>query len=161
MSYRLARHVNGPLRPCESTPTAGLAPCVRGACADWLNECTFRGGRFNVSTHTDAAFLNCAFVSCSFFDTTFERCKMVGSMFDRCAFNLLKVIGGNWSFVGLPGADLSSAELKYAIITIDQAIVLATALGGDVRVREPTTYSATRIPQPPVPSPERQVPPLS
>ncbi len=151
-----------------------------------FDECTFRGGRFNVSTHTDAAFLNCT--ACSFFDATFERCKMVGSTFDRCNFSMMKAIGGNWSFVGLPGAHLGNAsfdgtnmrevdlvctdftggklinaeltgtwfhhanlsgcdlrgsnlisvdpattELKNAIITIDQAIVLATALGLDVR----------------------------
>jgi fluoroquinolone resistance protein len=109
-------------------------------------------------------------------------------MFDRCTFNLLKVVGGDWSFVGLPGADLRTAsftgvrmrevdlvgarcegstlrdddlsgswfhranlsrcdlrgsdvsavdpltvELGGAIITFDQAVVLATALGLDVR----------------------------
>ncbi|HEX2312528.1 MAG TPA: pentapeptide repeat-containing protein [Thermomonospora sp.] len=69
-------------------------------------ECTFRGVRFNASTHVDAAFVNCTFVRCSFFDATFTGCKLVGSMFDGCSYGLLKVSGGDWSFTGLPGADL-------------------------------------------------------
>jgi fluoroquinolone resistance protein len=39
------------------------------------------------------------------------RCKLMGSMFDDCTYNLLKVEGGDWSFVGLPGADLRGTEL--------------------------------------------------
>jgi uncharacterized protein YjbI with pentapeptide repeats len=46
-----------------------------------------------------------------FFDATFTDCKFVGSRFDRCTFDLLKVRGGNWSFVSLSRADLSSATL--------------------------------------------------
>ncbi|SDY25940.1 Uncharacterized protein YjbI, contains pentapeptide repeats [Modestobacter sp. DSM 44400] len=72
-----------------------------------FDECTFRDCRFNLSTHTDAAFLNCTFTGCSFFDATFVDCKVAGSMFDRCTFGLFTVRGGDWSFVGLPGADLS------------------------------------------------------
>ena len=60
-----------------------------------FEECTFRGVRFNASTHTDAAFVNCTFVRCSLFDTTFTRCKMVGSLFDDCAHSLMKVVGGD------------------------------------------------------------------
>ncbi|BCB90319.1 pentapeptide repeat-containing protein [Phytohabitans suffuscus] len=71
-----------------------------------FTECVFSDCRFNASTHTDAAFVNCAFTNCSFFDATFTGCKLVGSAFDRCTFGLLKVTGGDWSFVGLPGADL-------------------------------------------------------
>src|SRR3954454_15186405 len=77
-----------------------------------FDECTFRGVRFNASTHTDAAFVNCTFVRCSFFDTTFTRCKLMGSWFDDCTYSLMKVTGGDWSFVGLPGADLRGAELS-------------------------------------------------
>ena len=119
----------------------------------------------------------------------FTDCKFVGSMFDRCSFDVIRVTGGNWSFVGLPGADLRQAifqgvrmreadltgarcqgaslrdvdlsgallhsadfsgcdlrgsdlsalepgtvELKGAIITLEQTIVVAEALGLDVRV---------------------------
>jgi uncharacterized protein YjbI with pentapeptide repeats len=71
-----------------------------------FDGCTFRGVRFNASTHTDSAFLNCTFRSCTFFDTTFTRCKAVGSTFDRCTFSSLSVVGGDWSFAGLAGADL-------------------------------------------------------
>ena len=74
-----------------------------------FNACTFRGIRFNASAHIDAAFTNCTFVDCNFFDVHFTRCKLVGSTFARCAFDLLAVEGGDWSLVGLPGADLRKA----------------------------------------------------
>ena len=154
-----------------------------------FTECTFRNGRFNVSAHDGAAFVNCTFANCNFFDARFTGCKLVGSRFDRCTFDVMKVVGGNWSFVGLPGADLRSAsfrgvqmreadltgarfqgatlrdvdlsgawlhgadlsrcdlrgsdlsglqpesvEMRGAVITIDQTIVIAEALGLDVRV---------------------------
>ena len=153
-----------------------------------FTDCTFRGVRFNASSHKDGAFLNCTFVRCGFFDATFTGCKFVGSMFDGCTYDLMKVKGGDWSFTGLPGADLRRAsftdvrmreadltgaqcagaelrgvdlsgaslhkadfsrcdlrgsdlssldpftvELRRAMIDPYQAIVLATALGLDVR----------------------------
>lgn len=79
-----------------------------------FTECTFRRVRFDVSVHTDAAFLNCTFRGCSFFDTRFAECKLVGSTFDRCTFDLTRVDGGNWSFVGLAGADLRRATFRGA-----------------------------------------------
>jgi fluoroquinolone resistance protein len=75
-----------------------------------FTECTFRGVRLNVSAHTSTAFLNCTFARCTFFNATFTGCKLTGSMFDRCSYGPLTVAGGDWSFVGLPGADLSSAS---------------------------------------------------
>ncbi len=154
-----------------------------------FEECTFRRVRFNASIHRDAAFVNCTFVSCNFFDSRLTQCKVVGSMFDGCQFDHLQVVDGDWSFAGLPGADLRKAsflrtrlreadltgarcqggsirdvdlsgawlhsadfsrcdlrgsdlsaldpanvQLKGAIITIDQSIVIAEALGLDVRV---------------------------
>ena len=153
-----------------------------------FTECTFRRTKFNVSVHTSAAFVNCTFVNCDFFDARFTDCKLVGSMFERCTFDMLQVAGGNWSHVGLPGADLRHAsfrgvrmreadltgarlegatlrdvdlsgawlgaarlsrcdlrgsdlgaldpgqvELAGAIVTFEQALVIATALGLDVR----------------------------
>ncbi len=153
-----------------------------------FSECTFRRAQFNCSVHTDAAFLNCTFIACSFFDARFTDCKLIGSMFDRCSYDLIQVAGGNWSHVGLPGADLRKAvlrgvrlreadltgarcqgsairdadlsgawlhsanfsdcdlrgsdlsalepehvQLKGAIVTYEQALVLAAALGLDVR----------------------------
>ena len=71
-----------------------------------FSECTFRRARFNASVHTDAAFMNCTFTNCNFFDAQFHQCKLVGSMFDRCTFEITKVVGGNWSLVGLPAARL-------------------------------------------------------
>ncbi|WP_024285785.1 pentapeptide repeat-containing protein [Cellulomonas sp. KRMCY2] len=84
----------------EVTDTGGL-----------FEECTFSNVRFNVSVHTDAAFTNCTFTRCSFFDARFERCKLIGSVFDSCAFDITRVTGGNWSFVGLARADLTSATV--------------------------------------------------
>jgi uncharacterized protein YjbI with pentapeptide repeats len=76
-----------------------------------FDECTFRTVRFNVSAHVDAAFANCTFSGCTFFGASFQGCKFVGSRFERCTFERLVVVGGDWSFVGLPGADLRTAEL--------------------------------------------------
>ncbi|MFF8958808.1 pentapeptide repeat-containing protein [Streptomyces sp. NPDC014894] len=75
-----------------------------------FDECTFSGVKFNASRHTNAAFTNCVFKGCGFFDTSFEQCKAVGSLFQQCTFGLLRVTGGDWSFTGLPGADLRRAS---------------------------------------------------
>ncbi|MFF3263556.1 pentapeptide repeat-containing protein [Streptomyces sp. NPDC002932] len=77
-----------------------------------FDHCTFRGVRFNVSRHSGAAFTNCTFSHCVFFDTRFADCKLVGSLFQQCTFSLFEVSGGDWSFVGLPGADLRKASLR-------------------------------------------------
>lgn len=153
-----------------------------------FTECTFRRAKFNVSVHRNAAFVNCTFQNCNFYDARFTGCKLVGSLFDRCTFDNLAVEGGNWSFAGLPGADLRTARfrgvqmreadltgarlqgavlrdvelggaslhradlskcdlrgsdlsavdpettvLRGAVITIDQTITIAEALGLDVR----------------------------
>jgi uncharacterized protein YjbI with pentapeptide repeats len=153
-----------------------------------FTECTFRRSRFNASAHVGAAFVNCTFKACRFFNTSFTQCKFVGSMFDGCAIEMLTVVGGDWSFAGLPGADLRTTSflgtrlreadltgarcqggslrdvdlsgawlhsadfsncdlrgsdlsaiepenvaLKGAVITVQQSITLAQALGLDVR----------------------------
>lgn len=77
-----------------------------------FSECTFRRVQFNCSSHQDGAFVNCTFANCSFFETTFVGCKLMGSTFDRCTFDLMRVSGGNWSHVGLPGADLRKATFE-------------------------------------------------
>ncbi|QIS08740.1 pentapeptide repeat-containing protein [Nocardia arthritidis] len=71
-----------------------------------FTECAFRNVNFSQSVHRSTAFLNCTFTACRFFETEFTTCKLTGSMFDRCTFTLFEAIGGDWSFVGLPGADL-------------------------------------------------------
>jgi fluoroquinolone resistance protein len=153
-----------------------------------FTDCTFRRSRFNCSRHSDAAFVNCTFINCNFFEAHFSECKLVGSMFDRCTYDLMQVTGGNWSHVGLPGADFRKAsftgtrlreadltgvqcqgaamrdldlsgawlhgaklskcdlrgsdlgalepenvDLRGAIVTYEQALVIAVALGLDVR----------------------------
>ena len=97
-----------------------------------FEECTFAGVRLNASVHTDAAFVNCTFTRCAFFDARLLRCKMVGSRFDRCTFEALVVDGGNWGFVGLPGADLRSA--RFARTRLREAdLTGARCQGGSVR----------------------------
>jgi fluoroquinolone resistance protein len=162
----------------ETTSTGGLV----------FEGCVFRDAGFNLSEHTGAAFVNCTFTGCDFFGAKFNDCKFVGSTFDRCTFDQLTVDGGDWSFVGLPGADLHAAafegvrmretdltgvnakggvlrkcdlsasmlnraqldrcdlrgsdvsaidpwnvSLRAAVITWEQAVVLAAAMGLDVR----------------------------
>lgn len=77
-----------------------------------FNACRFVDCRFGGVELTKCAFLNCTFVGCRFFDAKFAGCKFVGSMFDRCNFDNMHAEGGDWSFVGLPGADLSRATFK-------------------------------------------------
>ncbi|MEQ1781784.1 MAG: pentapeptide repeat-containing protein [Hyphomonadaceae bacterium] len=75
-----------------------------------FNRCTFRRTRFNSSVHEDTAFLNCTFVGVNFFDVRFVRCKLMGSVFEGCAFEIMQVKDGDWSFAGLARADLCSAQ---------------------------------------------------
>lgn len=153
-----------------------------------FTECTFRRAKLNCSRHVDGAFVNCTFVNCDFFEAHFTDCKLVGSMFDRCTFDLMQAAGGNWSHVGMPAADLRRAtftrvrlreadltgvrlegaelrdcdlsgawltranltdcdlrgsdlsaldpldvELRGAVVTLEQALVIAARLGLDVR----------------------------
>ena len=79
-----------------------------------FEDCTFRDVRFNVSHHSRSGFLNCTFAGCNFFETTFTGCKLVGSSFNRCKLDLLKISDGDWSFVGLAGADLRTATIDGA-----------------------------------------------
>ncbi len=60
----------------------------------------------------NAAFVNNTFTRCSFFDATFTGYRLVGSMFDGCTFGLLEVDGEDWSFTGLPGADLQRSVVQ-------------------------------------------------
>jgi fluoroquinolone resistance protein len=83
----------------ESRSTGGLA----------FTECVFRRAQFSQAVHTSAAFLNCTFLDCDFFGASFVECKFLGSMFSRCRFERMTVRGGDWSFVGLPGAKLGTA----------------------------------------------------
>jgi fluoroquinolone resistance protein len=103
-----------------------------------FDECTFAGVRFNASRHTGAAFTNCTFRNCTFFDTRFTDCKLVGSVFQRCTFNLFQVSGGDWSYVGLPGADLRQAtiedvrmrEADLSAARLEKAVLTGTDLSG-------------------------------
>ncbi len=101
----------GALPRHEKAEFAGLDLCETDLQGVEFSECTFRDARFNCSQQTDVAYLNCTFVNCTFFDATFTRCKMVGSHFERCTFDIMTVDGGDWSFTHLARADLGSATL--------------------------------------------------
>ncbi|MEV6305745.1 pentapeptide repeat-containing protein [Actinoplanes sp. NPDC051861] len=96
------------LRSHEGVTFADLDLCETEVRGVEFSGCTFRDARFNCSQQDDVAFLNCTFVNCTFFDATFTDCKMVGSGFERCTFDIMTVEGGDWSFVVLHRADLSS-----------------------------------------------------
>lgn len=76
-----------------------------------FTACTFGDVRFNASRHTDSAFLRCTFTRCNLFETEFAGCKLTGSTFHQSALRPLKVLGGDWSFVGLSGADLRGVTI--------------------------------------------------
>ncbi|WP_406000176.1 pentapeptide repeat-containing protein [Streptomyces sp. NBC_00829] len=103
-----------------------------------FDECTFSGVKFNASRHTSAAFTNCTFKRCSFFDTRFDQCKAVGSLFQQCTFGAFVVSGGDWSYTGLPGADLRKAvfdgvRMREADLTaarLEEATVTGVDLSG-------------------------------
>ncbi|MBO9524483.1 MAG: pentapeptide repeat-containing protein [Nocardioidaceae bacterium] len=109
-----------------------------------FEECTFRDTDLNAVAFTDSAFVNCTFVKSSLFGARFTGCKLTGSMFDRCRFGALEVTGGDWSFTGLPGADLRGSDLsavdpvanplRNAVVDLDQAVVLVRSLGLEVGV---------------------------
>ena len=103
-----------------------------------FEDCTFRDVDLNASRHVDTAFVNCTFTRCSFFGARLEGCKLTGSTFDRCRFGSLEVHGGNWGFVGLPGADLRrtsfrDVRMREADLTgarLQDAALLRVDLGG-------------------------------
>lgn len=84
-----------------------------GHCTQFT-DCTFRSGTFDAARFSDGAFENCTFVRCSFFGTEFTECKFIGTVFNDCDLAQLRVTGGNWSFVGLPAADLRRASFDGA-----------------------------------------------
>src|SRR5690606_7151239 len=77
-----------------------------------FTDCTLRGVRVNATSHTDAALLHCTFVRRGLFDAAFTGCQLVGRQVASGTSDLLKVDGGDWSFTGLQGADLSRAAFK-------------------------------------------------
>jgi fluoroquinolone resistance protein len=103
-----------------------------------FDTCTFAGVKFNASVHTGAAFINCTFKRCTFFDTKFTDCKMVGSLFRQSTYTLFEVTGGDWSFVGLPGADLRQAtfdgvrmrEVDLTAARLEKASLTGSDLSG-------------------------------
>jgi len=77
-----------------------------------FTDCSFGNVRFNASKHTDSAFTGCTFKRCNLFDAEFEGCKLVGSSFTECELRPMRVLGGDWSFAGLPGADLRGTSFQ-------------------------------------------------
>ena len=76
-----------------------------------FDRCTFHGCRFNASTHRSSAFVACDFRRASFFDATFEGCKLLGSVFAECTLRPIKVLGGQWHGVTIRGTNLTKLDL--------------------------------------------------
>jgi fluoroquinolone resistance protein len=93
-----------------------------------FTECIFRGTQFGRSSHSGALFANCVFIDCDFFGATFTDCKFLGSSFFRCKFDRLKVAGGDWSFVALPGADLRTSTFEN--VRMHEADLTGARCGG-------------------------------
>lgn len=75
-------------------------------------DCVFGNVRFNASQHVDTAFTGCTFARCNLFDAEFSGCKLVGSRFTECSLRPMRVLGGDWSFTGLAGADLRGVKFQ-------------------------------------------------
>ncbi|MCX5069500.1 pentapeptide repeat-containing protein [Micromonospora lupini] len=94
---------------CEFFDVDLTEAVTRGAV---FTGCTFGNVQFNASRHLDSAFTRCVFRRCNFFEAEFTGCKLVGSTFVQCELRPLRVDGGDWSFVALPGADLRAVWLS-------------------------------------------------
>jgi fluoroquinolone resistance protein len=103
-----------------------------------FEECSFHNVRLNASRHLDSAFLRCEFKRCNLFEAEFTGCKLVGSSFHQSQLRPLRIIGGDWSFVALPGADLrgiavTGARMREADLTganCADAVITDTDLSG-------------------------------
>lgn len=101
-------------------------------------DCTFRGAELDRCDLEAVSFENCTFVRCSLLAARFVGCKFVGSSFDTAAAERMTVEGGDWSFVGLPAADLRRARLdgvrmREADLTgakLDRAVLTNCDLAG-------------------------------
>lgn len=58
----------------------------------------------------------CDFRRTSFFDATFEGCKLIGSVFSDCVMRPMKVVGGQWRGVTIRGTNLSKLDLAGAVL---------------------------------------------
>ena len=76
----------------------------------WV-DCTFRDCRLTGAALLRTALTGCTFSGCDLSGVTATDCKLVGSRFDRCRYDLLRVEGGDWSFTGLPGAGLATGAV--------------------------------------------------
>ncbi|MBB5872447.1 uncharacterized protein YjbI with pentapeptide repeats [Allocatelliglobosispora scoriae] len=103
-----------------------------------FEECTFGNVKFNASRHTDSAFLRCTFKRCNLFEAEFVGCKLVGSSFTESAVRPMRITGGDWSFVGLAGADLRGVtitgtrmrEVDLTAANCTDAVIVDTDLSG-------------------------------
>lgn len=93
-------------------------------------DCTFRGAELDRCELEAASFENCTFVRCSLVAARFVGCKFVGSSFDTAAAERMTVEGGDWSFVGLPGADLRRA--RFTDVRMREADLTGAKLGQTV-----------------------------
>jgi uncharacterized protein YjbI with pentapeptide repeats len=103
---------------------------------DWsgqrLVEARFEGVAFVDADLSEVVTENAVFEECTCFDGELTGCKLVGSTFERCSFDVMRVEGGDWSFVSLAGADLSSA--RFTDVRLREADLRgASAVQGTLR----------------------------
>ncbi|MGH3342466.1 MAG: pentapeptide repeat-containing protein [Carbonactinosporaceae bacterium] len=117
---------------------ADLSEVVTHGCV--FTECDFSGVRLNGSEHHSTAFLRCRFRRTSLFAAVLADCKLVGSQFvDGCVLRPLTVAGGDWSYVGLRGQDLSGLDLSG--VRLREADVSEADLGRAVLCRADLSHA--------------------
>ena len=77
----------------------------------------FSNARLNASVHRGTAFLRCRFRRASLVLAEFHGCKLTGSVFEGAELRPLTVVGGDWSYVRLRGADLRGVSFRGVRLT--------------------------------------------
>jgi len=83
---------------------ADLTDAVTRGCR--FVSCDLAGADLSGSTHHGSAFTNTRFVGARLSTATFDGCKMTGSDLTEATLLGVAIIGGDWSYVNLRGADL-------------------------------------------------------
>ncbi len=76
-------------------------------------ECKFTSCAMNGAMHLRSSFLNCTFRFSSFFCTTFDQCKLLGSSLVEASTLGMIIKGGNWSYTDLRNIDFSRSDLSH------------------------------------------------
>ncbi len=108
-----------------------------------FDACTFTDCRLSGVRFTGSQLTNCSLRATSLFDAELSDCKLLGSNLDHVRAELLRVSGGDWSFVSLREAALREARLEDVRLSeadltgarLDQSSVRRCDLSSAVLVR--------------------------